>query len=183
PNLRQAIATGDVWCQLLDNGGKTQTIESDRLVLDTDQSAGQLYARHVNATSKDGSVASGDELVVTGANGKQHAVLTARSQARVTDVKGNVVTGPEIQFYSGSGQAHVIGPGSLHATQPAASTTQPSTPVDVTWATGAEFDGAQNRIDAFGSVMAVSVDRRGVIDEAVGDQMHIDLRKKPGRPT
>src|SRR6185312_6574014 len=52
PNLRQAIATGDVWCQLLDNGGKTQTIESDRLVLDTDQSAGKLYARHVNATGE-----------------------------------------------------------------------------------------------------------------------------------
>lgn len=240
-DLRQAIATTGVWCQLQDSNGKKQTIKSNRLVLDTDVANGKIYPRHVNATgsvhaygeddlkaryldlwlapsktatpakagsrqasdgfetaqtelermvardqvvakSKDGSVASGDELLVTTVNGKQRTILSSRSQARVTDAKGNVVAGPEIHFDNSDGRARVIGPGSLHAVQQA-STTQPARPVDVNWATGAEFDGAANRIDAFGSVMATSIDAKGFVDEAVGDHILIELRKKPAPPS
>jgi hypothetical protein len=133
---------------------------------------------NVIAHSKDGSTATGDDLVVTGGNGRQHTVLTSRTNAIVTDVKGNVVRGREIQFDSADGRAHVIGPGTMHAIQQA-STTQPAQPVDVKWANEAVFDGAANHVDVDGSVVATSTDKKGFIDVATGRHMHIDLRAKP----
>jgi hypothetical protein len=59
PNLRQIIATTDVFCQMDAGHSKQQMIECNRLALDTAKADGKLYARHVNAT---GSVhAYGDD--------------------------------------------------------------------------------------------------------------------------
>jgi hypothetical protein len=147
---------------------------------DTAQVELQKMVAHENviALSKDGSKATGDDLVVTTVDGQQHTVLTSQTNATVTDVRGNIVNGKEIQFDSGDGRAHVVGPGSLHAIQQA-STTQPAQPVDVAWLNGAIFDGAANRIDVDGSVNATSTDKKGFVDVATGHHMHIDLRPKP----
>lgn len=133
---------------------------------------------NVIAVSKDGSKAIGDDLVVTTVNGQQHTVLTSSTNARVTDAKGNIVNGREIQFDSGDGRAHVIGAGTLHAMQQA-STTQPAQPVDVAWVHEAIFDGANNRIDVDGAVSATSTDKKGFVDVANGHHIRIDLRPKP----
>jgi hypothetical protein len=139
----------------------------------------QMTARdNVVARSKEGSVATGDELHVVTKDGKQTTILTSRSGATVIDAKGNVVKGPEIQFESQDGQAHVIGAGSLHAVQQA-SATQPAQNVDVTWANEAIFDGGANHVDVDGSVLATSIDKRGYIDIARGEHIRIDLRPKP----
>ena len=241
PNLRQAIATTGVYCQTEDSAGKKQTIECNRLLLDTALADGKLYARHINATgtvhargqeddlraqyvdllltpasrakphipdkkqdaaetdatqvelermlardnviarSKDGSVAEGQDLLVTTDDGKQHMVLTSPVQAKVTDVKGNIVTGPRIEFDSDEGRAHVVGAGTMHAVQQA-STTQPSSPTDVVWTDRADFNGPENRIDVYGGVAARSL-RKGFVDTATGEHILIDLRKKPAPPT
>ena len=133
---------------------------------------------NVIAHSKDGSTAEGDDLLVTSVNGRQHTVLTSNTNATVTDVKGNIVRGHEIQFDSADGRAHVIGPGTMHAIQQA-SATQPAQPIDVAWTNEAIFDGAANHIDVDGSVVAMSTDKKGFKDVATGRHMHIDLRAKP----
>ena len=236
--LRQMIATTDVYCQLIDAQGKSQIIESNRLLLDTDQSEGKIYAHHLNATghvhayadddlqadnldvllrpakpapnakvaqattrkagddaaqvelqemvawgnvttkSKDGSVAMGDKLTVTANNGKQHAILTSAAQAKVINASFDYVTGPEIQFDSGDGKAYVIGQGMLHAIKQA-STTQPAEPVDVAWTTGAQFDGAANRIDADGGITMRALRADGSVETGTGDHILVDLQKKP----
>ena len=230
-NLRQIIATTGVWCEVDGSDAKKQTIEADRLALDTGKSAGKLFARHLNATgsvhaygeddlragyvdlllkpsdkdkpkpktaddtaqvelekmvarenvvakSKDGSVASGDNLLVTTENGHQHTVLTSATQATVIDIKGNIVKGPEIRFDSAQGKAHIVGAGSMHAIQQA-SATQPAQPVDVTWLKEAIIDGPANRIDVDGSVVAKSIDKKGFVDLSSADHLRIDLRTKP----
>jgi hypothetical protein len=134
---------------------------------------GQVVAR-----SKDGSVATGDELIVSTSDGKQRTVLSSRTDATVTDAKGNIVRGPRVEFDSTDGRAYVVGPGSLHAIQQA-STTQPAQPVDVAWTGGATFDGEANHIDVHGAVHATSTDKRGYVDTATGDHIRIDLRPKP----
>ena len=240
PRLRQAVATTKVWCRTIDKDGKPQTIECDRLALNTALAQGKLYARKINATgavharsqeddlraqyvdlllapskksqlgerkkkieedsdtaqvelermvardgviatSKEGSVAQGGELVVTAEDGKQHMVLTGNALAKVTDVKGNVVTGPRIEFDSDDGRARVIGAGTLHAIQQP-SATQPATPIDVAWVDRADFNGPENRIDVTGRVHATSV-RGQNLDEAIGERIHLDLRPKPPRPS
>lgn len=133
---------------------------------------------NVIALSKDGSRATGDDLVVTSVDGQQHTVLTSRTNASVTDVKGNVVNGKEIQFDSSDGKAHVVGPGSLRAVQQA-SATQPAQPVDVAWTNWAIFDGGANHVDVDGAVKATSIDKKGFVDVATGHHVHIDLRAKP----
>lgn len=230
PNLRQIVATDNVYCEIDGSGAKKQKLEANRLALDTDKSNGKLFARHVNATgsvhafgeddlraqyvdlllkpsdkskakpgddtaqveleklvardgvvatSKDGSVAAGDELTVTTTpDGRQQTVLTGAAQATVTDVKGNIVRGPEIHFDSSDGKARITGAGSLHAIQQA-SATQPAQPVDVTWVNSATFDGAANRIDVDGGVAAKLVDKKGFVDTVTGDHLRIDLRPKP----
>lgn len=240
PRLRQAIATSKVWCRTIDKDGKPQTIECDRLVLNTGLADGKVYARQINATgtvharsqeddlraeyvdlllapskkpqprdhdikpdddddtahvelekmvardrviakSKEGSVAQGSELVVTAEDGKQHMVLTGSALAKVTDVKGSVVTGPRFEFDSDEGRARVIGAGTLHAIQQP-SATQPATPIDVVWVDRADFNGPENRIDVSGRVHATSV-RGQNLDEAIGERIHLDLRPKPPRPS
>ncbi|HEY2588929.1 MAG TPA: hypothetical protein VGI81_24510, partial [Tepidisphaeraceae bacterium] len=146
----------------------TAAVELERMAA-TDQ---------VIARSKDGSVATGDDLLVTTVEGNQHTVLTSRTNATVTDVKGSIVRGPRIEFDSADGRAHVIGPGSMHAIQQA-STTQPAQPVDVAWSGGALFDGEANHIDVDGAVRATSIDKKGYVDTATGDHIRIDLRPKP----
>jgi hypothetical protein len=139
----------------------------------------QLIARqNVIAKSKDSSVATGDELRVVAEDGKQKTFLTSRTAATVTDPKGNIVRGPEIQFESADGRGRVVGPGSLHAAQQA-SATQPAQDVDVTWSSGTVFNGEGNSIDVNGDVVATSVDKRGYLDISKGDHMKIDLRPKP----
>ena len=55
----------------------------------------KMVAReNVIAKSKDGSIATGDELQVITEGGKQKTVLTSQTQATVTDIKGNVVKAP-----------------------------------------------------------------------------------------
>jgi len=137
-----------------------------------------LLARgDVVATSKDASVATGDELVVNNQDGKQHTVLRGQPVARVIDAKKNVVIGPVIVFDSADGQAHVVGPGSMHTVHQV-SATQPVEPVDVTWKTRADFDGAANHIDAYGAIEAHSVDAKGFNRIGTGEHVHIDLRHK-----
>jgi hypothetical protein len=139
----------------------------------------KMVAReNVIAKSKDGSVATGDELTVTQEDEKQKTVLSSQTLASVTDARGNVVKGPQIQFDSETGRAHIIGAGSLHAIQQA-SATQPAQPMDVTWVNESIFDGAANRVDVDGQVLATSVDKRGYIDTAKGEHIRIDLRVKP----
>lgn len=133
---------------------------------------------NVIAKSKDGSVATGDKLVVTEVDGQQQTVLTSPTEATVTDIKGNIVHGREIHYSSADGQAHIAGPGTLHAIQQA-STTQPAQPMDVAWENGAVFDGANNKIDVDGQVVSHSTDKNGFVSVAIGDHMHIDLRAKP----
>ncbi|HSZ55105.1 MAG TPA: hypothetical protein VK797_05560 [Tepidisphaeraceae bacterium] len=49
-NLRQAVAKTNVYCVLTGSDGKKQTIESDRLQLDSALADRKVYPRHVNAT-------------------------------------------------------------------------------------------------------------------------------------
>jgi hypothetical protein len=136
-------------------------------------------SENVVASSKDGSVARGDDLLVTTVDGKQQTVLTGRTtDATVTDAKGSIVRGRRIEFDSADGRAHVIGPGSMDAIQQA-SATQPAQPVKVFWTGGALFDGAANHIDVDGDVRATSIDKKGYVDTAVGDHIRIDLRPRP----
>ncbi|HEY8748848.1 MAG TPA: hypothetical protein VIM11_12785, partial [Tepidisphaeraceae bacterium] len=133
---------------------------------------------HVIARSKDGSTAMGDRLVVNGAPGKTHAILTSAVRSKVIGPKGDFVVGPQIEFNTGEGRAYIVGPGELYAMRQE-STTQPAEPIRVNWATGAQFDGALNRIDADGSINAESTDRRGFVNTATGDHIRIDLKNKP----
>jgi hypothetical protein len=133
---------------------------------------------HVIAKSKDASTAIGDRLVVNGGKDKLHTILTSAANAKVISAKGDLVTGPRIEFNSGDGRAYIIGPGMLYSLHQG-SATQPAEPVKVTWTTGAQFDGAVNRIDADGSIVAESTDRRGFVNKATGDHVRIDLRNKP----
>ena len=140
----------------------------------------KLVAREdVVAKSKDGSVAVGDELTVTTENGQQHTLLSSLGgQVSVTDAKGNIVRGPSVTFDSADGAARIVGPGSIHAIQQA-STTQPAQPVDVTFAGNALFNGNENHIDVDQTVLAKSIDKRGYVDTADADHIHVDLRAKP----
>jgi hypothetical protein len=133
---------------------------------------------HVIAKSKDASTALGDRLVVTGGKDNLHTILTSEKDAKVIGAKGDFVTGPRIEFSQADGRAYVVGPGTLYSLHQE-STTQPAEPIKVTWTTGARFDGAVNRIDADGSIVAESTDRRGFINRATGDHVRIDLRNKP----
>jgi hypothetical protein len=161
---------------------KKKSVEDARKKQGDDTAAVELErmeaSDNVVARSKDGSVANGDDLLVTTVDGKQHTVLTSRTNATVTDAKGNIVRGPRVEFDSADGRAHVIGPGSMHAIQQA-STTQPAQPVDVVWTVGALFDGEANHIDVYGAVRATSTDKKGYVDTATGDHIRIDLRAKP----
>jgi hypothetical protein len=166
---------------LLNPTAKKAGVKSGRNTDDqTAQVELQKMVAHENviALSKDGSRATGDDLVVTTVNGQQHTVLTSATNARVTDIKGNIVNGREIQFDSADGRAHVVGAGTLHAMQQA-SATQPAQPVDVAWVNEAIFDGANNRIDVDGAVQATSTDKKGFKDVANGHHIRIDLRPKP----
>jgi hypothetical protein len=49
-NLRQVVASTNVYCLLTASDGKKQTIESNRLQLDTAQADGKTYPRHFLAT-------------------------------------------------------------------------------------------------------------------------------------
>ena len=235
--LKQAVATTKVFCQLTGSDLKKQSIEANRLVLDTGISQGKLYPSHVSAAgsvhaytddelradnldvtlkpapardrpakpatrksdsespsvelqemvawgnvvtkSKDGSIATGDKLTVTGSNGKQHAVIASATGAKVINPKGNLVMGPEIEFDSGDGRAYIIGAGHMEALKPSTSTTQPAEKITVTWATSAMFNGVANRIDADGSVHVDTIDSRGFHDEGVADHVRVDLEHKP----
>lgn len=50
PDLRQVVASTDVFCVVEDSQGKKQNIEAQRLVLDTDVAGEKLYPQHLNAT-------------------------------------------------------------------------------------------------------------------------------------
>lgn len=178
---------------LLNPAKKKETVASMTKTNDNDAAQVELdkmVARgDVIATSKDGSIATGDKLVVTNVNGQQQTVLTggidssvwpltSGPYATITDVKGNIVHGHEIQYNSVDGKAHIVGPGTLHAIQQA-STTQPAQPMDVAWANEAIFNGEANKIDVDGAVVSHSMDKNGFVSVATGQHMHIDLRAKP----
>lgn len=162
---------------------KKKTVADDAKKPDDDTAAVELErmqaSDNVVATSKDGSVAKGDDLLVTTVDGKQQTVLTSRTtDATVTDAKGSIVRGRRIEFDSADGRAHIVGPGSMDAIQQA-NATQPSQPVKVFWTGSALFDGAANHIDVYGDVRATSIDKKGYVDTAVGDHIRIDLRPRP----
>lgn len=133
PNLRQAIATTAVWCELEDTQGKKQTIECNRLVLDTAQSQGKLYARHVNATGAVHAYAQDDlraeyvDLLLTPAvpgrsapsdgtkpsdESQAGAVdlerTVARDHVRVRSKDGNTAVGDELVVTQDHGRQHTV---------------------------------------------------------------------------
>ncbi len=156
--------------------------------------------RNVRVAGRDGSHASADELYVTMEHESPKVMLTGPALARVWDARKNEVSGPRITLDARSGEAHVVGPGTLHmvdldddarataaaATKPVAATKparERDGPIDVIWSDHADIDGAGNRIDVYGKVISRSPDAEGAMNVSQCEHVHIDLQKKPAPPS
>ena len=137
----------------------------------------------VQVINKEGSRATGSELIVTASDdGANHVRLTGSPLATVIDAKKNVVTGPLITVDPKSGIAHVIGAGNMHMLQDQADASKPK-PMDVAWTDRADMDGVQNAVDVLGDVIVKTIDSEGAVNTATGDRVHIDLVKKAAAAT
>jgi lipopolysaccharide export system protein LptA len=143
-----------------------------------------IARKHVRAVNKDGSVATAAELIVTTEGGEQHVRLIGsgvtdddNKDARVTDIKKNVITGPIITMEPKQSIAHVLGPGTMHVLQEQADGSPPR-PMDVKWTDHADMSGPADRVDVIGNVAVHAVDADGTVNDATGDRIQIDLMKK-----
>jgi lipopolysaccharide export system protein LptA len=181
--LRPAVGKPAEQPQGATAGVDTSTVELERL-----DARGRVVV-----TSKDKSTAQSDQLLVAMDPDGPHVLMTGDSLCRVTDAKGNVLTGEKIVMQPRQQLAHVIGYGTLHAegeqaksgasggaaSGPAAS----SRKMDVIFADGADLDGERNQINLRGKVEATMPDSDGTINTAHGDRIRIDLRDKPAATT
>jgi lipopolysaccharide export system protein LptA len=175
--LRPAATKSHALSQETEGGGvDTSTVELER-----------LDARgNVVVTSKDNTKARSDDLLVAMDPDGPHVLMTGESLCRVTDVKGNELTGEKIVIQPREQLAHVIGYGTLHAQgEPSknGSTASTSRKMDVIFSEGADLDGERNQINLRGNAEATMPDSDGTINTAQGDRIHIDLRDKPAVKT
>ena len=106
----------------------------------------------VVVTSKDNSTARSDQLLIAMDPDGAHVLMTGDSLCKVTDAKGNVLTGEKIVSQPRRQLANVIGYGTLHAegekakagtAGEAAGPAGSSRKMDVIFAEGADMDGEQ----------------------------------------
>ena len=172
--LRPAIAKSREQPEETAGGVDTSTVELER-----------MDARgNVVVTSKDNTRARSDDLLVAMDPDGPHVLMTGESLCRVTDAKGNELTGEKIVIQPRRQLAHVIGYGTLHAEGEKAKSASPGTAatsrkMDVIFADGADMDGERNRINLRGNAEATMPDSDGTINTAHGDRIRIDLRNKP----
>ena len=145
----------------------------------------KLVARDdVQVVNKEGSRASGAELVITSEGGPQRVRLSGTPLANVVDARGNVISGPLITVEPKLGVARIIGAGNMHLLQEqpanaAAKDPAPSArPIDVAWSDRADLDGPGNRVDILGDAIIKTFDAEGTSNTATGDRVRIDLVKK-----
>jgi lipopolysaccharide export system protein LptA len=166
-------ATGEVVAALAPPATQPGQDQSETAAVELEK----MVARdNVLVVNKDGSSATGSELVVTTEDHQNHVRLTGSPTAMVVDAKRNTVVGPVITFEQGV--AHVLGAGKMHLLQEQADGSK-ARPMDVAWIDHADMNGAGNRVDLLGDVSVTTLDADGTVNVAKGDKIHIDLIDKP----
>ncbi len=139
----------------------------------------KMVARdQVQVTNKEGSRATGSELVITTESGVSHVRLTGSPLATVTDARKNVIAGPLILVEPKTGVAHIIGPGNMHVLQESRIGSPKPRPMDVAWIDRADMNGPADRIDILGGVIVKTLDADGTHNTVTGDRVRIDLLHK-----
>lgn len=140
-------------------------------------------AGDVITSSKDGAIATGDDLQITMIDGEPHVRLTsADGKAKVIDARHNVMTGPLITAQTKKQLAHIDGPGSVEATMADQDGSKPRK-VTVAWRDQADVNGPRNAIDAVGQVVSRTIEEDGAVVVSAGDRVHVDLEEKPAPAT
>lgn len=136
-------------------------------------------SKGVSIRSADGATASGDSLDVVVKESDQTEVRLVGKPARVVDLEGNAIIGPEIHVFPEAGDARVLGAGSLVAVQKDKDDpTDPGRKVNIAWTDSAMVDGKKSRITVAGDVVATIPDRDGTVNTARGDTVAIVLVPK-----
>jgi lipopolysaccharide export system protein LptA len=129
---------------------------------------------------KNSSQAFADTMLVDNVNGKKTVKLIGQPFAEVID-KTNHIYGPIIDLASDDQQMAIDGPGHMVGVQQDGPTTRP---MDVVWTQNMRGDGRTNLVNAYGNVVAKTLDADGRVSEVRGDHAELHLADAPAtQPT
>jgi hypothetical protein len=124
---------------------------------------------------KDNSEAKADTMLIDNVNGKKTVKFVGQPTAEVI-TKTNHIFGPIIDLASDDQQMAIDGPGHMMGVQQDGPTTRP---MDVTWTQSMRGDGKTNIVNAYGNVLAQTVDAEGRVSAVRSEQAQLLLADAP----
>ena len=128
----------------------------------------------VHVELHNGTVADSDELWLTTPNGHNQIDLLGTPAARVHDNKNSVLSGNHIRLLPDNSYVRVLGPGTLDTVR-VSDKGEPPKKIHVTWTHELDVNGDTNKVDADGSVTAITKRPDGTTDTLIGDHAHANL--------